>query len=98
MSRGGATSDPPHAPRLRAWVTLAHCRIPQQELVALLRVAGDPEVLVAATRGHAATFDLPAAARAALADVPQAAILIEVKRIRAKPPVLSIARTCACVG
>jgi DNA processing protein len=74
VSRGGATPDPPHAARLRAWVTLAHCRIPQQELVALLRVAGDPEVLVAAACGRAAAFDLPAAGRAALADVPQAAI------------------------
>jgi DNA processing protein len=60
--------------RTRAWATLAHCRLPQQDLVALLRDAGDPQALVAAARGRAPGFALPAAARTAIAGVPDDAL------------------------
>jgi len=69
MTSAGATAAPAIDARTHAWATLAHCRLPQQDLVALLREAGDPATLVAAARGRASCASLPAAARAAIADV-----------------------------
>jgi DNA processing protein len=69
-----AAAAPAVDARTRAWATLAHARLPQQDLVALLREAGDPEVLVAAARARASAATLPAAARAAIAGVPDDAL------------------------
>jgi DNA processing protein len=73
-SAGATAAASPVDARTRAWATLAHCRLPQQDLVALLRDAGDPETLVGAARGRTSAFALPAAARAAIAAVPEDAL------------------------
>jgi predicted Rossmann fold nucleotide-binding protein DprA/Smf involved in DNA uptake len=70
MTSADATAAAPAIDeRIRAWATLAHCRLPQQDLVALLREMGDPAALVAAARGRVAAASLPPAARAAIAKV-----------------------------
>jgi DNA processing protein len=73
------TADPPMADaRLRAWVTLAHCQLPQRDLVALLRAAGDPEALLA-SRGHVAQVSVAPATLAALRAPPADAIAATLK-------------------
>lgn len=59
--------------RIRAWVTLAHCELPQADLVALLRAAGNPETVLA-TRGHIDGIDIAPATLAALANPPAAGV------------------------
>jgi DNA processing protein len=75
-------SDDLHAPpgdaRLRAWVMLAICELPQRDLVALLRAAGDPETLLA-SRGRIAEVDVSPATLAALAAPPADAIAATLK-------------------
>ncbi|MEP7062590.1 MAG: DNA-processing protein DprA [Betaproteobacteria bacterium] len=64
--------------RLRAWVTLAHCQLPQRDLVALLRAAGDPETLLA-SRGRVAQVDIAPATLAALRAPPADVIAATLK-------------------
>ncbi len=72
-------ADPPMADaRLRAWVTLAHCQLPQRDLVALLRAAGDPETLLA-SRGRVAQVDIAPATLAALRAPPADVIAATLK-------------------
>jgi DNA processing protein len=59
--------------RIRAWVTLAHCELPQRDLVALLRAAGDPEALLA-SRGRIEGVNVAPAAREILMSPPADAV------------------------
>ena len=60
-----APSPPASDARRLAWVTLALCELPQRDLVALLRAAGDPQTLLA-SRGRIAGVDVAPATLAAL--------------------------------
>ncbi|MEO6928487.1 MAG: DNA-processing protein DprA [Casimicrobiaceae bacterium] len=60
-------------PRMRAWVTIAHCELPQRELVALLGAAHSPEALLA-SRGRLPGVDAGPATLSALAAPPAEAI------------------------
>lgn len=59
--------------RLRAWVTLAQCQLPQRDLVALLRAAGDPEAVLA-SRGRITGVDVDPATLDALRAPPADAV------------------------
>ncbi len=64
--------------RLAAWVTLAHCAIPQADLVALLSAAQSPEAVLAA-RGRLTGVDVAPETLASLAAPPADAIALTLK-------------------
>jgi len=81
-AREAGAAPPAGAPaaseRLRAWVSLAHCELPQQDLVALLSAAGSPEAVLAA-RGRITGVDVAPATLAILGAPPADSVAATLK-------------------